>query len=162
MFNALAAGEARVSGFLDGDDCRHTLSCLEQLGVDVDREGGPQGEVLIVRSPGRSGLRPAETVLDCGNSGTTMRLLAGLVAGLDGRSVLDGDDSLRRRPMGRVLRPLAEMGAQVEGEGEEMRAPIGVRGGPLRAFRGRMQVPSAQVKSAILLAALAADAPFEI
>ena len=156
--NALAAGEAQVDGFLDGDDCRHTMACLEQLGVRIEREG----MTLRVRSPGRARLRPAADPLDCGNSGTSMRLLAGLVAGLDGRSVLDGDASLRRRPMARVLRPLEQMGAVVGGGGPEMRAPIEVRGGALRPFRGRMTVPSAQVKSAILLAALAADGPSEI
>ena len=156
--NALAAGEARVEGFLDGDDCLHTLSCLEQLGVHVERAAGS----LLVRSAGRTGLRTTETALDCGNSGTTMRLLAGLVAGLDGRSVLDGDASLRRRPMARVLRPLVQMGVEARGDGDEMRAPISVHGGALRPFRGRMTVPSAQVKSAILLAALAADGPSQV
>ena len=157
--NALAEGEARVRGFLDGDDCRRTLAILEQLGVGVTRAPGPRGDDLLVRSPGRAALRTTDAVLDCGNSGTSMRLLAGLLAGLDGRSVLDGDASLRRRPMARVLRPLAGMGATVAGDGPEMRAPITVRGGALRPFDGRMTVPSAQVKSAILLAALAADGP---
>ena len=91
-----------------------------------------------------------------------MRLLAGFVAGLDGRTVLDGDASLRKRPMDRVLEPLAAMGARVDGEAGGSRAPISVEGGGLRPFRGRMAVPSAQVKSAILLAALAADGPSEI
>ena len=91
-----------------------------------------------------------------------MRLMSGLLAGLPGESCLDGDESLRRRPMARVLRPLSQMGAEVAGEGDEMRAPIRIRGGALRPFRGRMQVPSAQVKSALLLAALAADGPSAI
>ena len=161
--NALAEGEARVRGFLDGDDCRRTLAILEQLGVGVTRAPGPGGGGdLLVRSPGRAALRTTDAVLDCGNSGTSMRLLAGLLAGLDGRSVLDGDASLRRRPMARVLRPLAEMGATVAGDGPDMRAPITVEGGALRPFDGRMTVPSAQVKSAILLAALAADGPSAI
>ena len=156
--NALAAGVARIDGFLDGDDCLHTIRCLEQLGVQIDRDGATLG----LRSPGRAGLRTTEARLDCGNSGTTMRLLAGLLAGLDGRSVLDGDASLRRRPMARVLHPLSQMGAGVDGEGEAMRAPISVQGSALRPFRGRMTVASAQVKSAILLAALAADGPSQI
>ena len=160
--NALAEGEARVRGFLDGDDCRRTLAILEQLGAVVTRAPGPGGDDLLVRSPGRAALRTTDAVLDCGNSGTSMRLLAGLLAGLDGRSVLDGDASLRRRPMARVLRPLAGMGATVAGDGPDMRAPITVEGGALRPFDGRMTVPSAQVKSAILLAALAADGPSAI
>ena len=160
--NALAEGEARVRGFLDGDDCRRTLAILEQLGAAVTRAPGPGGDDLLVRSPGRAALRTTDTVLDCGNSGTSMRLLAGLLAGLDGRSTLDGDASLRRRPMARVLRPLAAMGATVAGDGPDMRAPITVEGGALRPFDGRMTVPSAQVKSAILLAALAADGPSAI
>ncbi len=160
--NALAEGEARVRGFLDGDDCRRTLAILEQLGAAVTRAPGPGGDDLLVRSPGRAALRTTDVVLDCGNSGTSMRLLAGLLAGLNGRSVLDGDGSLRRRPMARVLRPLAAMGATVAGDGPDMRAPITVDGGALRPFDGRMTVPSAQVKSAILLAALAADGPSAI
>ena len=154
--NALAEGEARVRGFLDADDCRRTRAILEHLGARIS---DADGDGLLVSSPGRAALRPVDAVLDCGNSGTSMRLLAGLLAGLNGRSTLDGDASLRRRPMGRVLRPLAGMGAAVAGDGPDMRAPITVGGGPLRPFRGRMTVPSAQVKSAILLAALAADAP---
>ncbi len=157
--NALAEGEARVRGFLDGDDCRRTLAILEQLGARITDD---DGDGLLVSSPGRAALRTTNAVLDCGNSGTSMRLLAGLLAGLDGRSVLDGDASLRRRPMARVLRPLAGMGATVAGDGPDMRAPITVEGGTLRPFDGRMTVPSAQVKSAILLAALAADAPSAI
>ena len=157
--NALAEGEARVRGFLDGDDCRRTLAILEQLGARITDD---DGDGLLVSSPGRAALRTTDAVLDCGNSGTSMRLLAGLLAGLDGRSVLDGDASLRRRPMARVLRPLAAMGATVAGDGPDMRAPITVDGGALRPFDGRMTVPSAQVKSAILLAALAADGPSAI
>ena len=151
--NALAAGEAQVRGFLDGEDCLHTLSILQALGVEVERDGTS----LRIRSPGRAGLRTSAALLDCGNSGTTMRLICGLLAGLPGDSRLDGDDSLRSRPMARVLHPLAEMGAQVAGEGPEMRAPLRITGGALRPFVGRMRAPSAQVKSAILLAALAAD-----
>lgn len=156
--NALAGGEARVRGFLDGDDCLHTLRILQTLGARVERDGTS----LRIESPGREGLRTTAAVLDCGNSGTTMRLMSGLLAGLPGESCLDGDESLRRRPMARVLRPLSQMGAEVAGEGDEMRAPIRIRGGALRPFRGRMQVPSAQVKSALLLAALAADGPSAI
>ncbi|MXY79902.1 MAG: 3-phosphoshikimate 1-carboxyvinyltransferase, partial [Chloroflexi bacterium] len=141
--NALADGEARVRGFLDADDCRRTRAILEQLGARISDE---DGDGLLVSSPGRTALRPVDAVLDCGNSGTSMRLLAGLLAGLDGRSTLDGDASLRRRPMARVLRPLAGMGAAVAGDGPDMRAPITVGGGTLRPFRGRMTVPSAQVK----------------
>lgn len=151
--NVLAPGEARVTGFLAGEDCLHTLRCLQHLGATIERTG----TTLRISSPGRPALRPTSAVLDCGNSGTSMRLLAGLAAGLEGKTVLDGDASLRSRPMDRVLEPLAAMGAKVAGDGTH--APITVRGGPLRPYRDRLPVPSAQVKSAILFAALAADGP---
>ncbi|MEX2446258.1 MAG: 3-phosphoshikimate 1-carboxyvinyltransferase, partial [Dehalococcoidia bacterium] len=102
MFNALALGDARVDGFLDADDTRSTIACLRGLGVEVDEvEGG-----VVVHGRGRAALAEPDNVLDCGNSGTTMRLLAGLVAGLPMLTVLTGDASLRSRPMQRVVVPL--------------------------------------------------------
>ena len=155
ILNALAAGEATVDGFLPSDDCLRSMACLRAYGVEYDHEGSR----VRLRSPGRSALREPGGVLDCGNSGTTMRLLAGLAAGLDGLSVFDGDASLRRRPMDRVLDPLRAMGARVDGRAGGALPPIAVRGGALRPFRGRLAVASAQVKSAVLLAALGADGP---
>ena len=156
--NVLAEGAAEVSGFLPSEDCLRTLHCLQRLGATIERTD----TTLRISSPGRTGLRPGPGVLDCGNSGTSMRLLAGLAAGLEGETLLDGDASLRRRPMDRVLEPLAAMGADVAGSGDGTHAPLTVRGGPLRPYRGRVPVPSAQVKSAILLAAFAADGPSRI
>ena len=160
--NALAEGEARVHGFLDGDDCRRTLAILEQLGAGVTRAPGPRGDDLLVRSPGRAALRPTDAVLDCGNSGTSMRLLAGLLAGLDGRSLLDGDASLRRRPWRACCARWPRWARPSPATGRTC-APRS-RSGAARCvpFDGRMTVPSAQVKSAILLAALAAGGPSAI
>ncbi|MBM4415835.1 MAG: 3-phosphoshikimate 1-carboxyvinyltransferase, partial [Chloroflexi bacterium] len=103
LFNALADGEALVEGFLDAADTRSTLECVRALGAQVEELGGGR---LRVRGRGRTGLHEPAEVLDCGNSGTTMRLLAGALAGLPGLAVLTGDASLRRRPMGRIVQPL--------------------------------------------------------
>jgi 3-phosphoshikimate 1-carboxyvinyltransferase len=155
IFNALASGAARVENFLVGEDTRATLDCLRALGVEWSLdEGGSLGAVLNVRGVGRSGLRESEDVLDARNSGTSMRLLAGVLAAQPFFSVLTGDGSLRRRPMGRVVAPLREMGAQVWGRGDGAYPPLAVRGGGLRGISYRMPVASAQVKSALLLAGL--------
>lgn len=153
ILNALADGAAHIDGLLDSDDCRSTMACLRSFGVEFSRDA----DRVVVRSPGLRALREPDAVLDCGNSGTTMRLLAGLAAAIDGVSVLDGDASLRSRPMARVLGPLSAMGARVDGRAEGTLAPIVIRGGALHPFRGRLEVASAQVKSAIVIAALSAD-----
>ena len=153
--NALAGGEAEVKNYLDGADCRSTMACLRGWGVDFEEAGGR----VVVRSPGLAGFREPDRPLDCGNSGTTMRLLAGVAAGLPFETTLTGDDSLRARPMARVLEPLASMGAAASGADGGRTAPISLRGpaAGLRPFAGRLKVASAQVKSAVLLAALRAD-----
>ena len=158
--NALAGGEAEVKNYLDGADCRSTMACLRGWGVDFEEAGGR----VVVRSPGLDGFREPDRPLDCGNSGTTMRLLAGVAAGLPFETTLTGDDSLRARPMARVLEPLASMGAAASGADGGRTAPISLRGpaAGLRPFAGRLQVASAQVKSAVLLAALRADGPSTI
>ena len=152
--NALAAGEARMTNLLDSADCRATIACLAEWGVECEADG----DVLIVRSPGAGAFRTPAATLDCGNSGTTMRLLAGVAAGLPFVSRFDGDESLRQRPMGRVLQPLSAMGAMTEGADGGTRAPFSVGGRPggLSPFRGELAVASAQVKSAMVFAALAA------
>jgi 3-phosphoshikimate 1-carboxyvinyltransferase len=157
ILNALAGGEAVVHNFLPGDDCRSTLRVLQALGVDcalVERDDAP---MLRVRGGGLHGLREPGDVLDCGNSGTTMRLLAGVLAGQPFHAVLTGDASLRTRPMARVTRPLAEMGARIDGREGGRLAPLAVRGGGLRGIHYRPPEPSAQVKSAVLLAGLYAE-----
>ncbi|MFN8585010.1 MAG: 3-phosphoshikimate 1-carboxyvinyltransferase [Dehalococcoidia bacterium] len=157
MFNSIAAGDARIDGFLDAADTRSTLECMRALGAEIEDLGGG---VLVVHGRGRGGLHEADNVLDCGNSGTTMRLLTGLVSGLPMLSVLTGDDSLRRRPMARVVRPLAQLGAEITARAAGTLPPVVVQGGPLRGGqRVDTAVASAQVKSALLLAGLAADGP---
>jgi 3-phosphoshikimate 1-carboxyvinyltransferase len=157
MFNALAQGRARVDGFLDAADTRSTMACLRALGATI--EEAPDGSV-IVEGRGRSGLVEATDVLDCGNSGTSMRLLAGIVAGLPGLAVLTGDASLRNRTMARIVRPLNQLGARVTARAEGTLPPVVIEGGRIAGGQ-RVETPmaSAQVKSAILLAGLAADGP---
>jgi 3-phosphoshikimate 1-carboxyvinyltransferase len=150
LLAAFAEGTSRFENFSTGADCASSLSCAAALGAEVRREGD------TVEVTGRGGhLTPPEQALDCGNSGSTMRMLAGLLAGQAGAFTLTGDASLSRRPMERVRRPLAEMGAQVELT--EGHAPIRVRGGNLRAIDYTTPVPSAQVKTAVLFAGLQAE-----
>ena len=150
IFAALASGETEIVGYSDAEDPQSTLACLRQLGVEMEwREGS-----LFVQGRGPDGLRPPEAPLDCGNSGTTMRLLAGVLAGRPFQSVLTGDASLSRRPMERIAAPLREMGATVEmADGH---APLAISGGTLSGITYRLPVASAQVKSAVLLAGLGA------
>ncbi len=155
--NALAEGEAQITGLLDSADCRSTVACLRQWGVEFEATG----DRVVVRSPGQDAFRQASGVLDCGNSGTSMRLLSGVAAGLPYRSEFDGDESLRQRPMRRVLEPLASMGAVVDASDT---APFWVDGsdGLPGGFDGEVAVASAQVKSCIIFAALRAAQPSRI
>jgi 3-phosphoshikimate 1-carboxyvinyltransferase len=160
MLALLAAGESRIEGAGDGADIRSTAAICAALGASVERavddETGNASYRLV--SPGTDGLRAASADLDCGNSGTSLRLFAGILAGLPFRSVLDGDDSLRRRPVARIIEPLRSMGAAVHARSNDSLPPVTVIGHtPLRAVDVSTTVPSAQVKSAILLAALRAD-----
>ena len=157
MFNSIARGEACIEGFLDAADTRSTLECMRSLGARIEE---PRAGELIVYGGGRAALHEPDNVLDCGNSGTTIRLLTGLLAGLPMLSVLTGDDSLRARPMARIVRPLNQMGADVTARAAGTLPPVVVRGGPLHGGQ-RIETPvaSAQVKSAFLLAGLAADGP---
>ena len=160
VVGALAMGPTEISGFLEAEDCLGTLRALGALGVEVTRKGPGQYRIGGV---GLAGLQEPDTVLDCGNSGTTARLLLGVLAGQPFWSMLTGDDSLRRRPMGRVSGPLTQMGATVVGRGEGSRLPLAIRGArPLRGYAYRSHVPSAQVKSALLLAGLYADGPVSV
>ncbi len=148
---SLADGVSRVRGLQTGQDVMSTRRVVEALGVGIREE---EGGLLVVEGRGLGGLREPEDVLDCGNSGTTMRLMAGVLAGHGFLSVLTGDGSLRQRPMGRVLDPLREMGALALGRAEDSMAPLVIRGGTLRALTWTLPVASAQVKSAVLLAGL--------
>lgn len=149
---ALANGRSEIRHFSSADDCERTLDCLRRLGVTVEAEN----DRVRINGVGLTGLRHSRRPLDAGNSGTTMRLLAGVLAGQPFSSKLTGDASLRRRPMRRIIEPLARMGAQIRARADEF-APLEVRGGPLRPIDYALPVPSAQVKSAILLAGLYAD-----
>jgi 3-phosphoshikimate 1-carboxyvinyltransferase len=149
MLAAMAEGDTRIENFAASDDCASTLECLRRLGVEIRREGS----VVHVRGVGKTGFRAPEAPLDCGNSGTTMRLLAGVLAGQDFVSVLTGDESLSRRPMGRISDPLTRMGANIVAT--DGRAPLEVRGRhPLGAIDYTLPVASAQIKSCVLLAGL--------
>ena len=167
MLATLAAGTSRIGGSGDGADIRSTAAVCRALGASVERVEGdrPDGQPAVtvdyrVDSPGVDGLREPAADLDCGNSGTSLRLFAGIVAGLPFRSVLDGDDSLRRRPVARIIEPLRSMGATLRGRSDDSLPPLTVIGRhPLRSVDYATRVPSAQVKSAILLAALRAEGP---
>ncbi len=149
LLNGLASGRARVRGLLDGDDVRATAAALRAMGVRIEAVG----EHIEVEAPA-GGLREPADVLDCGNSGTSIRLLAGVIASRSMFAVLTGDDSLRGRPMRRVAEPLRRMGATVLGRDADRLPPIAVRGGDLRFTEHDLAVSSAQVKSCLLLAGL--------
>jgi 3-phosphoshikimate 1-carboxyvinyltransferase len=155
----LAAGESRITGAGDGRDVRATAGVVTALGASLARVGGDARSVdYQVVSPGRSALVEPAGILDCGNSGTTFRLVAGILAGLPAFGILDGDESLRRRPMARVAVPLAAMGATILGRAGATLAPFAITGSAaLRAIDHATPVPSAQVKSCVLLAGLAAS-----
>jgi 3-phosphoshikimate 1-carboxyvinyltransferase len=147
---ALSNGPCALHGFLSSEDCMHTVNALRVLGIQIDQ---PEPDLLIVHGKKRV-LTPPKEEIDCGNSGTTMRLLAGLLAGQTFESRLVGDASLSRRPMGRVIEPLRKMGADIVAEGPEQTPPLRIRGGSLRGIHYNSPVSSAQVKSAVLLAGL--------
>jgi 3-phosphoshikimate 1-carboxyvinyltransferase len=157
MLPALGKGRAAISNFATSEDCASTLRCLSQLGVRVERDGTN----VIIEGVGLQGLRPSTAPLDCGNSGSTMRMLAGVLAGQDFVSVLTGDESLSLRPMKRIIEPLEQMGARISSDNGH--APLRIEGQKqLRAISYEMKVASAQVKSCILLAGLNAKGQTEV
>ena len=157
LLGAIAEGPSEVSGYLEAEDCLRTLAAIQKLGVEVARKGPGHYRIAGV---GLDGLQEPDAVLDCGNSGTTARLLLGLLAGQPFWTLLTGDDSLRRRPMARVSAPLRQMGATVVGRADGTKLPLAIRGTrPLSALTYRSTIASAQVKSAVLLAGLWADGP---
>src|SRR5947208_12570337 len=152
MIAALAEGSSRITNFSTSADCAATLACLDELGVSIERDGGD----LLIHGVGLNGLRAPAAPLDCRNSGTTMRLLAGILAGQNFKTELTGDDSLRSRPMQRIIEPLEMMGARISSQ--EGRAPLQIRGGAaLKPIDYELLTASAQVKSCILLAGLSAE-----
>ena len=152
IFSAVAHGKSRIFNLSGGDDNSRTVRAFRQMGVEIYRAG----DALCVEGKGWSGLHAPAGLIDCGNSGTTMRLLSGLLTGRPFHSELDGDASLRQRPMQRVIDPLSQMGARVKSRGGNGLAPLEIDGGGLRGIHYRMPIASAQVKSAIVLAALQA------
>jgi 3-phosphoshikimate 1-carboxyvinyltransferase len=151
IMGALAHGESRFANFSTADDCAATLRCLEALGVETRREG----RTVEVVGHGPESLKAAPGPLDAANSGSTLRMLAGVVAARPFRTVITGDASLRRRPVERVAEPLRRMGARTSSS--DGKPPLVIDGGPLKAMSWVMTTPSAQVKSAVLLAALQAE-----
>jgi 3-phosphoshikimate 1-carboxyvinyltransferase len=149
---ALADGPSEIANYSSANDCARTLACLERLGVALQRDDNR----VRITGAGLTGLRKPWRKLDAGNSGTTMRLLAGVLAGQPFAATLTGDDSLRRRPMRRIIEPLTQMGAGITAQGDGL-APLEIRGGPLRAIDYTLPLPSAQVKSCLLLAGLFAE-----
>jgi 3-phosphoshikimate 1-carboxyvinyltransferase len=171
LFATLAAGESRISRAGDGADVRSTAGIMRALGARITRAGEGEGAAerggapgrgrnvdYEVVSPGADGLTEPVDTLDCGNSGTSLRLVAGMLAGLPMTAVLDGDASLRRRPVARIIEPLRRMGAELHARNDDSLPPLTVVGrSPLRSVDVTTPVPSAQVKSAILLAGLRAE-----
>jgi 3-phosphoshikimate 1-carboxyvinyltransferase len=154
IIGAISPGETRISGFLPARDCLATLGCLRRLGVRVRRLSPVE---LLVEGRGLGGLAEPEQPLNARGSATTMRLLSGVLSGQPFLSILTGNRSLRRRPMGRIVAPLREMGADIWGRTEGRFPPLAIRGGNLRGIAYRLPVASAQVKSCLLLAGLYAE-----
>ncbi len=153
MFGSIAKGTTEIHNFLQGADCLSTISCFRSMGVDIENNG----DTVIVHGNGLRGLKKPNAVLDCGNSGTTTRLISGILSGQDFSVTLTGDASIQKRPMKRIITPLSMMGANIRSLNDNGCAPLEITGSPLHGIHYQSPVASAQVKSAILLAGLYAD-----
>lgn len=153
MFGAIANGQTEITNFLNGADCLSTINCFQKLGIEIERTK----DRILVFGKGLHGLQSPKEILDVGNSGTTARLISGILAGQDFITRLTGDDSIQKRPMKRIIEPLSEMGARIESIPRNGCAPLEITGSSLKAVHYTSKVASAQVKSAILLAGLYAD-----
>ena len=153
MFGAISEGITELTGFLDGADCRSTISCFKAMGIDIIQEH----DHVIIHGKGLKGLSAPSKMLDVGNSGTTTRLISGILAGQRFISSLNGDESIQKRPMGRIITPLTSMGAHIKSIKDNGCAPLEIGGAPLHAIHYDSPVASAQVKSCVLLAGLYAD-----
>ena len=154
ILGSIARGTTMIKNFLDSSDCKNTMMCMQSLGVKIKKiEGSP----LEIQGKGLKGLRTPENTLQTGNSGTTIRLLAGLLCGQNFNSILDGDKSIRKRPMKRVIEPLSLMGGRIKGLLGNEFAPLNIAGSRLQGISYTLPIASAQVKSAILLASLYAE-----
>ena len=152
MFGSLAKGDTKITGFLKGDDCMSTISCFKKLGIDIE----VNDDNVIVHGKGLNGLNAPKETLDVGNSGTTIRLISGILAAQGFDSTLNGDASIQKRPMNRIIKPLSQMGADIESTNDGY-APLTIHGKKLKSMEYTMPVASAQVKSSILLASLFAE-----
>ena len=153
MFGSLAKGTTEITNFLQGADCLSTIACFEKMGIGIENNG----DSVIVHGNGLFGLKKPDTILDCGNSGTTTRLISGILAAQDFDVTLTGDDSIKKRPMKRIMDPLSHMGADIRSLEGNGCAPLAITGKKLYGIHYTSKVASAQVKSAILLAGLYAD-----
>ena len=153
MFSSISKGDNKISNFLMGEDCLSTISCFRKMGVDIQIDG----KDVYVKGNGLYGLKRPKEILDVGNSGTTIRLMMGILAGNKFDATLIGDNSIAKRPMKRVTDPLRLMGCNIEGKDDANYTPIKIYGGDLKAIDYHMPVASAQVKSALILASLYAN-----
>ena len=153
MFGSLAKGTTRISHFLEGADCLSTIACFRKMGIDIERNASE----ILVHGKGLHGLSAPDGILDVGNSGTTTRLISGILAGQNFTSELDGDDSIRTRPMKRIMTPLTSMGADITSKRDNGCAPLVIDGKTLHGIHYDSPVASAQIKSCVLLAGMYAD-----
>ena len=158
MFGSLAEGTTEVTGFLRGADCLSTIECFRRLGISIE----DKGERILIHGKGLHGLSAPSAILDAGNSGTTTRLISGILSGQNFETTLTGDASIQKRPMGRIIEPLSQMGAVIPSLSGNGCAPLRIQGRPLHGIHYTTKVASAQVKSSILLAGLYADAPTSV
>ncbi|KEP27333.1 3-phosphoshikimate 1-carboxyvinyltransferase [Bacillus zhangzhouensis] len=153
MFGAIADGTTVVKNFLPGADCLSTIDCFRKMGVEIEQKGTD----VIIHGKGLKELKEPADILDVGNSGTTIRLMMGILAGCEFHSTLIGDESIAKRPMKRVTDPLKQLGAKIDGRANGEYTPLSIRGGNLKAISYKSPVASAQIKSAVLLAGLQAE-----
>lgn len=153
MFGSIASGTTEIHNFLQGADCLSTISCFRRMGIEIENKGG----TILVHGRGMHGLQKPDGILDCGNSGTTTRLISGILSAQDFTVTLTGDASIQKRPMKRIMDPLSQMGAKIRSLHGNGCAPLEIIGSPLHGIRYLSPVASAQVKSAVLLAGLYAD-----
>ncbi len=158
MFGSISRGTSEIHGFLQGADCLSTISCFEKMGVSIENKG----ETVLVRGNGLHGLKKPDSVLDCGNSGTTTRLISGILCAQNFDVTLTGDESIQKRPMKRITEPLSMMGADIRSLRGNGCAPLLIHGGPVRGIHYVSKIASAQVKSSILLAGLYGDSPTSV
>ena len=158
MLGSIARGTTEISHFLNGADCLSTIHCFQKMGIEIEQSK----DLVLVHGRGLRGLKAPQGILDTGNSGTTTRLICGILSGQDFSSVLSGDDSLNSRPMRRIMDPLNQMGARITSIQDNNCAPLRIEPGTLHGIRYVSPVASAQVKSSVLLAGLYADSPVSV